>query len=230
VAFSPDGQWLASASKDRTVKLVEAATGKSRFTFSGMDQDVLAVAVSPDGKSVVSSGFEAGLYWWNAQTGQRVRVQGGHGVAVHEVCFSTDGKLVASAGADKTVRLWDGTSGGPVRSLAVGSCTYAVAVSPGGKLVASGSFDGLVRLWDAATGRQLLTLLALRPSGDDLPWLAAAPEGYAVCSPALSAAARWRMAGQGVPDEAVWKVLAQPEALAKAARGEAVAAPTFGKN
>ncbi|HZT82779.1 MAG TPA: hypothetical protein VFA26_21290 [Gemmataceae bacterium] len=222
VAFSPDGKWLASASKDRSVKLVEAATGKSVLTCSGMDQDVMAVAFSPDGKHVVSSGFEPGLYWWDTKTGARERVQGGHGVAVHEVCFSRDGKVLASAGADRTARLWNGTTGAPIKALTVGSSVYAVTLSPDGKRLAAGSFDGLVRLYDVASGRLLASLLSL-PEG----WLALTPEGYAAGSAGVTKLGQWRMAGKGVAGEAVWKALGRPETVAKALRGESLAAPTF---
>lgn len=229
VAFDPQGKWLVSSSKDRSVKMVDWTTGKSMFTFSGMNEDVLAVAVSPDGKQVVSSGFDSGLYWWNPQTGERVRLGGGHGIAVHELCFSKDGQVVVSAGADKQVRLWNGTSGALLKSLSVGSIAYATAISPNGKLVAAGSFDGLVRLWDVASGRQLLTLLALPPDREHFDWLALTPEGYAAGSDKLTALAQWRTAGQAVAAEAVWKVLRQPEAVAKAVRGEVLPAPTFDK-
>jgi WD40 repeat protein len=229
VAFSPDDKWLVSASKDRSVKLVDAVSGKSRFTFGGMEQDVLAVAVSPDGKSVVSSGFESGLYWWNPLTGERVRVQGGHGVAVHEICFSKDGSLVASAGGDRTVRLWQGKDGAPLRTLSVGSVVYATAISPDAKCIVSGSFDGLARLWDAATGRHLLTCLSMPAQGDTADWLALTPEGYAASSPGIASAGRWTAGGQAVPAEVVWKALGRPESVAKAARGEALTPPVFGK-
>lgn len=228
VAFGPDGTWLVSASKDRSVKLIETDTGKSRFTFS-LDDDVLAVAVSPDGKSVVSSGFQPALAWWNTETGQRVRAQAGHGVAVHELGFSRDGKLVASAGADRTVRLWNGTTGAAAGVLQAGSVAYAVALSPDGKRVAAGCFDGMVRLWDTATARPLVTLLALPPDGDTTDWLALTPEGYTAGSPGLTTLGQWRMAGQAVTAEAAWKALRQPDAVAKAARGEKLAAPVFGK-
>jgi WD40 repeat protein len=194
-----------------------------------MDQDVLAVAISPDGKQVVSSGFESALYWWNPQTGERTRLQGGHGNAVHELCFSRDGQLLVSAGADRTVRLWNGVTGAPLRVLAVNSLVYATAVSADGRRIASGSFDGLVRLWDAASGRHLLTLLSLPPRGDEFDWLALTPEGYAVGSSSVVALGQWRMAGQPVQADNIWKALRQPDAVAKALRGERLAVPVFGK-
>ena len=50
VAFSPDGQLVASASWDKTVRLWEAATGTCRSTLEGHSDDVRAVAFSPDGQ------------------------------------------------------------------------------------------------------------------------------------------------------------------------------------
>jgi WD40 repeat protein len=227
VAFSPDGKLLASCSKDRSVKLFDAATGKSQATLSGMNEDVIALAFGPDGKSLVSSGLEPGIVWWNAQTSERVRSQGGHGIAVHELAFSKDGKRLLSAGADGTARLWDGTTGAAVKSFAVASVTYAAALSPDGKRLATGSFDGLVRLWDVDSGRHLASLLSLPMTENQPAWLVLTPEGYAAAADGTRGAVQWRMGGQAVEAEAVWKTLGQSEVVAGAMRGEAPVAPSF---
>jgi WD40 repeat protein len=229
VAFSPNGKQFVSASKDRTVQLIDKDTGKSVFTFSGMDQDVMAVAFHPDGKSVISSGFESAIYWWNPQTGEKIKTQPGHGIAVHELAFSKDGKRIVSAGADRTVRTWDGTAGTLVKVFPVGSVAYSVAISANGKLVAAGSFDGLVRVWDEASARHLVTLLAYATDSDQPEWLALTPEGYTAGSDKLVGLGRWRINGPEVPSAVVWNALRQPQTVARALRGEAVAAPVFEK-
>ena len=211
------------------MQLIDTETGKSVFTFSGMEQDVMAVAFHPDGKSVISSGFESGIYWWNPLTGEKIKTQAGHGIAVHELAFSKDGKRVVSAGADRTVRTWDGVTGTVVKVFPVGSIAYAVAISPNNRLVASGSFDGLVRLWDEASARHLVTLLALAHDSDQADWLAITPEGYANGSEKLVAQVRWRSNGQDAMAEPVWAALKRPHMVTQAVRGEAVNVPTFGK-
>ena len=84
VAFSPDGQRLASASRDGTVKVWDAATGQEIRTLKGHTGGVMSVAFSPDGKRLASASADETVKVWDAATGQETLTLKGHTSVVYE--------------------------------------------------------------------------------------------------------------------------------------------------
>jgi hypothetical protein len=68
VAFSPDGQTLASGSWDATIRLWDVATGQSRGEpLQGHTYPVYSVAFSPDGQTLASGSWDATIILWNIE-------------------------------------------------------------------------------------------------------------------------------------------------------------------
>ncbi|KAL8366620.1 hypothetical protein RB595_010469 [Gaeumannomyces hyphopodioides] len=117
VAFSPDGQTLASASYDETVKLWDAATGACLQTFEGHSDYIRSIAFSPDGQTLASASDDKTVKLWNAATGACLQTFEGHSHWVNSIAFSPDGQTLASAFNDKTVKLWDAATGACMTTL-----------------------------------------------------------------------------------------------------------------
>ena len=69
VVFSPDGNTIASGSRDSTVRLWDARTGTLIHTLTGHKSVVFSVAFSPDGNTLASGGGDDTVRLWDARTG-----------------------------------------------------------------------------------------------------------------------------------------------------------------
>jgi len=67
VAFSPNGQTLASASKDRTVRLWDLNTQEAIANLKGHSYHVSSVAFSPNGQTLASASWDRSIRLWNLQ-------------------------------------------------------------------------------------------------------------------------------------------------------------------
>jgi WD40 repeat protein/tetratricopeptide (TPR) repeat protein len=152
VIFSPDGQLLASGSRDKMVKLWRP-NGTLFQTLAGHSNSVTSVSFSPDGKTLASASLDKTVKLWrkNPITGEfdprPYKSLEGHLDWVYCVSFSPDGNILATGGKDATIKLWH-KDGSLVKTLKghQGVVNW-VTFSPDGQFIASASEDKTVKIW-----------------------------------------------------------------------------------
>jgi WD40 repeat protein len=169
VAFSPDGNLLATASDDLTAKIWNISSGEELFTLSGHGHapvsippfdGVIQVGFSPDGKRLATAGGDGTVKVWDTRHGRELFTLEAHpGSAVIDVTFSPDGAHMLTGSFDGTAKLWDAVTGQALLTLSGHtSAVHGVAFTPDGTRLVTGSEDGTAKVWDAETGQALLTL------------------------------------------------------------------------
>jgi WD40 repeat protein len=159
IAFSPNGQAIASGGDEQIIRLWNVETGQCYQTLEGHTHRVSSVTFSTDGRILASGGEDQTVRLWEPRTGKLLKILDGHIKQVWFVRFSPDARLVASGSEDQTIKLWDVATGTCLQTLAEHrNWVWAIAFSPDGQLLASGSYDQTIKLWDVRTGQCIKTL------------------------------------------------------------------------
>lgn len=180
IGFSPDGRFLATRSRDKTVKFWDVASGREWRTLTGYRG---LVAFSPDWRLAALAGDESGtVKVWEIATGREAKTLAGD-VGIYFIAFSPNGRILATgsnkSGDKKTFKFWDVSSGRELRS--VKSDVPPVFSSDGRFAViidSEGVYSRIAKFFDAASGKATKSIkldgysyyesLALSPDGRTL--------------------------------------------------------------
>jgi eukaryotic-like serine/threonine-protein kinase len=150
VAVSPDGEQLAMAAQDRTVRLIDVATWQERRRLDGALGEIRSLAFAPDGGSLAVRD-ENLIRIWDSHTGELAGPLVRHPGVCSCFAFSPDGRLATGA-EDSIVRLWDTHTGKELAQIGGhGAAVRALLFSPNG-LLASVDAVGTASLWDLEHG------------------------------------------------------------------------------
>ncbi|MBC8353745.1 MAG: protein kinase [Planctomycetes bacterium] len=178
VDITPDGDWIASASDDGSVKIWHVTASSEAMPLTGHEQAVFSVAFSPDGRKLATGSQDRTIVVWDRETGAKLKTLVGHTGTVFSLAFSGNGKTLASASSDTSVKLWDVEAGIETRTIKGHiDFVYGVDISSDGAKVASAGLDRTAILWDTDSGERLHTLeghsievwsVAFSPNGQQL--------------------------------------------------------------
>ena len=155
VAFSPNGQRLATGDNEGIVKIWDVQTRKVIAQLEGDTVGVYTVTFSPDGRTLATAGYHGQIKLWSVSNWEHLGTLENSGT-VHTLDFSPDGKMLASTG-HSAVTLWSVDSGKEIASLTGHfGWIYGTAFSPDGTTLVSSGADGTVRLQNIETYLQTL--------------------------------------------------------------------------
>jgi WD40 repeat protein len=194
ISFSPGGNYILTASEDKTAKIWDVKSGKLFRTLNGHSRRVFSAMFSPDGKSVGTISEDKTAKIWDVETGQIINsIEGKIDFDKAFPVFSPDMKNIVMfsdsnkvdselddssfASYIRVVDIRDVQNGKIIRSIA-GHINDFVTVSfnPDGKFLVTMAADGTARIWNVASGEIVRTLPGATES-DLIPTTIFSPDG-----------------------------------------------------
>jgi WD40 repeat protein len=151
VAWSPDGEVLATGGYDETIR-VTSTDGETIGQLVGHTGAIKSVSWSPDGRLLASGARYDPIFIWDVQELSLERVlDGEHAAITNCVAWSPSGEQIAVCGKNSLIEIW--SCKGWVRSRVLKghqASVKTIAWSASEEQIVSGSYDKTSRLWNLA--------------------------------------------------------------------------------
>lgn len=179
VAWSPDGRYIVSGCRDKSIKAIEFGIFKE-IVCQEHEAGVNALAWSPDGAYFASASDDGSVCLWKVHTWKPFLIYRQHADWVATVDWSPDGGHLVSAGYGGDVRIWQASDGETVYIYRVhAGNVYIARWSPDARYLASAGNGGIVRVWQALTGAKVCWYAGHSERVNALAW---SPDGTRVAS------------------------------------------------
>ena len=167
VAISPDSNYVATGSRDKSAKLWEMSTGREIRSFLAHEATVTTIAFTPDGKTLITGSNDKTIRLWDVITGNEI-----HSISTDDIItdlavdpqqnfFAVAG--YGNSGYGDSLTIYDLRSRSKQTKLSVSAdkglgSGVDVSISPNGSLLAVGEDDRTVNVYQTSDWTLVKTL------------------------------------------------------------------------
>ncbi|OUL20282.1 hypothetical protein BV372_32830 [Nostoc sp. T09] len=188
LAFSSDGQTLASVGADSTIKIWHVGALDLIDILHKHNGVVRCVAFTPDGRMLITGGDDRKILFWDLMKRQVAIALSLDDTAAHSLVLSQDGQTLVT-GSYRKIKVWCTSHLGGVTDLKDVQPLYtftghshivrSLAISADAKLLISGSRDQTIKIWQLETGELIRTLKGHR---DEVCTITLSPDEQIIAS------------------------------------------------
>ena len=164
LAFSPDGNLLASATPENTFSIWDIESGARIAYLTGHTAPVVALVFSPCGQFLISGDMNGGLYQWDFNESivkgesSCFSVLPIYAKSYPKLMYFTDGTLRVAAKDGTILTVWDVNSGGKLGILRVEPGTYRIGFSSTASQMAMVNSDK-IQMWNIGEAAPQATVI-----------------------------------------------------------------------
>jgi WD40 repeat protein len=163
VAFSPNGEWLATGDRNGGLTIWDADNGLEIHTTAGHRIGVTALSWRGDSKLLASSSEDGSVKVWEMNEGKQVRTWNAHKDGALCVSYTHDGGVV-TCGRDNQVTAWS-ADGAKLKSFEfTNELPVRATFSHDGARVIATDWSGKVTVWDSKSGKAIGELTVNPPA------------------------------------------------------------------